>query len=113
MTTTFEREVQRVLGSLRKGDVVTYGEVAREAGFPGAGRAVGSLLARTALPVPWWRVVTATGRLVPGHEADHAARLRAEGVRVVGGRVQSAEISSRRKRWSRAASSPGPARSPK
>ena len=79
-----------VLQSLGPGDVVTYGEVAVEAGFPGAARAVGRLLATTDADVPWWRVVTSTGRLVPGNEETHAERLRAEGVTVVGGRVAPA-----------------------
>ena len=79
-----------MLQSLAPGEVVTYGEVAAEAGFPGAARAVGRLLATTGEDVPWWRVVTSTGRLVPGHEETHAARLRAEGVAVTGGRVAPA-----------------------
>jgi methylated-DNA-protein-cysteine methyltransferase-like protein len=79
--------VRAVLLRLRPGEVVTYGEVAEEAGFPGAGRAVGNFLARGE-DVPWWRVVTSTGRLVPGHEAEHARRLRREGLEVVGGRVR-------------------------
>ncbi len=86
----FEQEVMRVLRSLRPGDVVTYGEVAAEAGFPGAARAVGRLLATGGDDLPWWRVVTTTGRLVPGHEVDHARRLAAEGVEVAGGRVVAA-----------------------
>lgn len=79
-----------VLERLGPGDVVTYGEVAAEAGHPGAHRAVGSFLARggaAGLDLPWWRVVTATGRLAPGHEVDQARRLRAEGVDVARGRV--------------------------
>jgi hypothetical protein len=32
-------------------------------------------------------VVTAAGRLVPGHEREHARRLRAEGVKVRGRHV--------------------------
>lgn len=76
-----------VLHSLGPGEVVTYGEVAAEAGFPGAARAVGRLLATSEDDLPWWRVVTATGRLVPGHEEAQAARLRAEGVEVADGRV--------------------------
>ena len=76
-----------VLQSLGPGEVVTYGEVAAEAGFPGAARAVGRLLATSPEDLPWWRVVTVTGRLVPGHEAEHARRLRAEGVAVADGRV--------------------------
>ncbi len=90
--------MNRVLEKLRHGEVVTYGDVAREAGFPGAARAVGSLLARAAAPVPWWRVVTAGGRLVPGHEREQAAMLRSEGVRIVRLRVQPAELPSRRSR---------------
>ena len=81
----------RVLQSLRPGDVVTYGEVAAEAGFPGRARAVGHLLATSGADVPWWRVVTSTGRLVPGHEDEHARRLRAEGIAVVDGRVPAGE----------------------
>jgi methylated-DNA-protein-cysteine methyltransferase related protein len=78
----FEQGVLSVLHSLRPGEVVTYGEVAAEAGYPGAARAVGRILATSTDDLPWWRVVTTTGRLVPGHEAEHARRLRAEGVRV-------------------------------
>ena len=85
----FDDAVRRVLAELHPGDVVTYGEVAAEAGFPGAARAVGSLLARGDDTLPWWRVVNAAGRLVPGYEAEHAERLRLEGVRVVNGRVRA------------------------
>lgn len=83
----FEQAVVRVLHSIHPGEVVTYGEVAAEAGFPGAARAVGRILAMDGNDVPWWRVVTASGRLVPGHEAEHARRLRAEGVAVADGHV--------------------------
>ncbi len=80
----------RVLEALGPGDVVTYGEVAAEAGYPGAARAVGSFLARSGGAHPWWRVVTGAGRLVPGHEVEHERRLRREGVAVVDGRVRRA-----------------------
>ncbi len=78
--TEFERAVDAVLAGLGPGDVVTYGEVAAVAGAPGAARAVGRILATSDGDYPWWRVVTASGRLVPGHEAEHARRLSAEGV---------------------------------
>jgi methylated-DNA-protein-cysteine methyltransferase related protein len=84
----FARAVTAVLDSLGEGDVVTYGEVAREAGYPGRARAVGAILAQGGHGHPWWRVVTASGRLVPGHEAEHARRLAAEGVDVSNGRVR-------------------------
>jgi methylated-DNA-protein-cysteine methyltransferase-like protein len=75
----FEDAALAVVAGLASGEVVTYGEVAAEAGFPGAARAVGSLLRRST-GLPWWRVVSAGGRLAPGAEAEQAARLRAEGV---------------------------------
>jgi len=85
----FEDDVLAVLRRLRPGDLVTYGDVAEEAGYPGAARAVGNVLRGSGDDgVPWWRVVTATGRLVPGHEAEHARRLRAEGVTVIDGRAR-------------------------
>jgi methylated-DNA-protein-cysteine methyltransferase-like protein len=86
--TPFEEAVVAVLSSLGPGDVVTYGEVAAEAGYPGRARAVGRILATSDLDLPWWRVVTAGGRLVPGHEAEHTRRLRAEGVPVIDGHAR-------------------------
>ena len=80
--TPFEAAIVRVLEGLQAGDVLTYGEVAAEAGRPGAARGVGRFLAEHGGDVCWWRVVTSTGRLVPGHEVEHARRLRAEGVAV-------------------------------
>jgi methylated-DNA-protein-cysteine methyltransferase-like protein len=82
----FEERVTATILRLRPGEVSTYSEVAEEAGFPGAARAVGGVLSRSE-GLPWWRVVTVSGRLVPGHEAEQAERLRGEGVMVAGGRV--------------------------
>jgi methylated-DNA-protein-cysteine methyltransferase-like protein len=82
----FENAVVETVIAIPHGTVSTYGEVAAESGFPGAARAVGNLL-RATPGLPWWRVVAASGRLVPGNEAEHAQRLLAEGVPVVDGRV--------------------------
>ena len=86
--TEFTDAVVAVLGRLQPGEVVTYGEVAAEAGYPGAARAVGNVL-RVTPGLPWWRVVAADGRLVPGSEARHAELLRSEGHTVNAGRVRS------------------------
>lgn len=83
---TFEDAVIAVLNQLKPGEVVTYEEVATEAGYPGAARAVGNVL-RSSEGVPWWRVVNAAGRLVPGHEMRQAQLLRSEGVTVSRGKV--------------------------
>ena len=86
-TAAFEERVIRVIRGLHRGEVASYGEVAAQAGFPGAARAVGSLLRRCPSGVPWWRVVRADGRIVAPSGGDQAARLRAEGVPVEDGRV--------------------------
>ncbi|MGA7086726.1 MAG: MGMT family protein [Candidatus Dormiibacterota bacterium] len=79
--------VEVVLASLGPGDVLTYGELARLAGHPGAARAVGRVMSQSS-GLPWWRVVNSQGRLVPGHERRQAELLRAEGIEVVNGRCR-------------------------
>ena len=84
----FETSVVEVLVGLRSGEVVSYGEVAAEAGFPGAARAVGNLLRRGEAEVPWWRVVRGDGAIVSQRPDEQITRLAAEGVAVVDGRVR-------------------------
>ena len=86
MRPEFDSAVRAVIAAVPAGEVVTYGEIAREAGSPGAARAVGGVMASSD-DLPWWRVVTTEGRLVPGHEAEQARRLQGEGVRVDGTHV--------------------------
>jgi methylated-DNA-protein-cysteine methyltransferase-like protein len=100
-----DRALAAVVRLLTAGEVVSYGDVADDAGFPGRARAVGRLLATTDADLPWWRVVTASGRLVPGLEREHRALLAAEGVAVRGNRV----VRAPRGRFSRPAA-PGPTR---
>lgn len=85
-----DRRILDVIRSLREGEVVTYGDIAADAGHPKQSRLVGRLLAISDEELPWWRVVNSTGRLVPGNEAEQAQLLRAEGVTVADGRVRRA-----------------------
>lgn len=78
--------VSRAVAAIPRGSVVSYGEVAVRAGYPGAARAAGRVLA-TSRGLPWWRVVRSDGRLAAGDVREQAARLRAEGVAVEGGRI--------------------------
>ncbi len=87
MTTDFEPAVLAVIRSIPAGNVMSYGEVAAEAGFPRAARAVGSLLRTTAEDCPWWRVVGWDGSLRSPDAGRQAARLRAEGVAITRGRA--------------------------
>ena len=96
-----DRRIIDVIRALREGEVVTYGDIAEDAGYPKRSRLVGHILATTDLDLPWWRVVNSVGRLVPGHEREQTALLRAEGVKVGDHRVREARIgrfSSRRPR---------------
>jgi alkylated DNA nucleotide flippase Atl1 len=76
----FTEAVHRVVRGVPSGEVVTYGEIALEVGHPGQARAVGRVLGAGGADLPWWRVVAADGRLVPGHGDEQRRRLRAEGV---------------------------------
>ncbi len=79
----FDEAVEEVVLRLAAGEVVTYGWVALEAGFPGRHRGVGTFLARKYRGPNWWRVVGSGGRLRAPNVGEQAERLRAEGVRVV------------------------------
>jgi methylated-DNA-protein-cysteine methyltransferase related protein len=80
--------LRRVIASVPRGKVITYGQVAAAGGFPGAARlAVRALYDGDGLP--WHRVVAAGGRIaLPGPLGqEQRLRLRMEGVTFRGGRV--------------------------
>jgi methylated-DNA-protein-cysteine methyltransferase-like protein len=87
-----------VIASIPRGQVSTYGDVARAAGLPGRARqsAYALRMAPKGLHLPWHRVLGAGGRIVfPSTSADfreQARRLRAEGVSVKNGRVPATAI---------------------
>jgi methylated-DNA-protein-cysteine methyltransferase-like protein len=91
MTERDER-ILDVIRALREGEVVTYGDIAEDAGYSKRSRLVGHILATTDEDVPWWRVVNSVGRLVPGHEREQSQILRSEGVKVREGRVRQARF---------------------
>jgi alkylated DNA nucleotide flippase Atl1 len=69
----FARRVLELVGSIPRGKVMTYGDIAEflEEGGP---RRVGAVLSRHGSAIPWWRVVNATGMLPPdlrGEAARH------------------------------------------
>jgi methylated-DNA-protein-cysteine methyltransferase related protein len=81
--------LRRVIASVPRGKVITYGQVASAAGFPGAARlTVRALYAGEGLP--WHRVVAAGGRIaLEGEDGrEQRLRLRIEGVKFHGGRVR-------------------------
>jgi O-6-methylguanine DNA methyltransferase len=91
VTTPFARRVLGVLRRIPPGRIITYGDVARLAGRPGAGRAVGNIMRQADEPgLPYHRVVAAGGR-VGGYSSPalKAALLSAEGLVVRRHRIVS------------------------
>jgi methylated-DNA-protein-cysteine methyltransferase-like protein len=71
------------------GKVVTYGDVAYAAGFPGGARQVAWALHGNFHGLPWHRVIGAGGKILLGGEGgfEQRMRLQAEGVQFLGLRV--------------------------
>lgn len=84
---SFER-IARVVAKIPRGRIMTYGDVARAAGLPGAARTVGYAMRALGRTVPWQRVL---GRknprtahvtiLDPKSKAEQHRLLEKEGVR--------------------------------
>jgi len=85
----FVESVANAIRDIGRGEVASYGEVAARAGYPGAARAVGNVLANS-VGLPWWRVVRANGDLAVRKDGEQRRRLRREGVRFEGDRVARA-----------------------
>jgi len=97
----FRARVWMVVKAIPKGRVLSYGAVAALAGKPGAARAIGAAL--SALPtdsgVPWWRVLSASGRITTPR-IHHIATLQGrlledEGVEV----SETGRIAMRKHAW--------------
>ncbi len=102
LLTGFQRTVLEHAAGIPRGQVRSYGWLARESGRPAASRAVGSVMARNPVPliVPCHRVVRADGRIgayslggpdrkwallrAEGAAPDEIEALAARGVRFVG-----------------------------
>jgi methylated-DNA-protein-cysteine methyltransferase-like protein len=92
----------RVISSIPRGRVATYGQVAAAAGYPLYHRAVARLLRTTAGELlPWQRVIGAGGEIKLPADAGREQRLRLamEGVEFVGKRVDMAKHAWEFRTW--------------
>lgn len=80
--------IERTIRAIPRGKILTYGGVARAAGFPGAARQVAAVL-RRGFGLPWQRVLGSGGliKLTGDSAVEQRLRLEAEGVRFRGRRV--------------------------
>ncbi len=93
---------RRIILSIPAGKVSTYGQVAAAAGYPRYHRAVARLLRTEAVDqLPWHRVLGAGGEIklrgAPAHEQK--ARLKLEGVKFLGKRVDMESFEHPLKPW--------------
>src|SRR5512144_2619319 len=90
--------IRRVIASIPRGCVTSYGEIAARAGLPGRARLVGRVLgdAGAEAKLPWHRVLRSDGKIaLPAGSRGHREqrqRLLAEGVIVANGRVDLARF---------------------
>lgn len=92
-------DVYDIVRQIPAGRVLTYGDVARLAGWPNNSRQVGRLMATThSREVPCHRVVNATGRLV-AHWPEQMDLLLAEGVDVKVGRTGIVRVNLTKYHW--------------
>ena len=74
--------VYKIVAQIPQGRVLTYGAIARLAGYPNHSRLVGRIMRDAPNgQLPCHRVVSATGRLAP-HFPTQASLLAAEGVKL-------------------------------
>jgi len=61
----FAQNIYTILSYIEKGSLITYGQLASQAGYPAHSRHVGKILAK--LPkdtrLPWFRVVNSQGKI--------------------------------------------------
>lgn len=83
-TTLILQAMQRVVAQIPAGRIMSYGTVARAAGFPRHVRLVARALASSQTPLPWFRVLNARGSIpvrgLTGDEALQRLLLEEEGI---------------------------------
>lgn len=91
--TEFSKEVLRLIKSIPRGKVTTYGDIASLAGRPQGARGVGWLLHSCTRNhnLPWQRVLKSGGKLSFPTDSPHyllqKELLEKEGIAVINGRV--------------------------
>jgi methylated-DNA-protein-cysteine methyltransferase related protein len=97
-----DEAIRRVIRSIPKGKVSTYGKVAAAAGYPLYHRAVARLLRTEPLHgLPWQRIVGAGGEIKLRGEAaaEQRLRLQMEGVKFRGRRVDMDRYEHQLRSW--------------
>jgi methylated-DNA-protein-cysteine methyltransferase-like protein len=87
----FDKAIWNIVSNVKPGRVMSYGEVARAAGFPRHARMVSKAMSRSDIPLPWYRIVRSDRTLAfevgsePYKKQKHL--LEQEGVHIINGKV--------------------------
>lgn len=88
---SFDESIWQVVSDIKLGRVMSYGDVARVAGFPRRARMVARAMGRSPEPLPWHRVVRSnlTIAFETGSEPylKQEKLLFSEGVKIVKGKI--------------------------
>lgn len=87
----FDKAIWNIVSNVKPGRVMSYGEVARAAGFPRHARMVSKAMSRSDTPLPWYRIVRSDRTLAfeVGSEPYKKQKdlLAKEGVQIINGKV--------------------------
>lgn len=87
----FDPAIWKVVSQIKSGRVMSYGEVARMAGYPRHARMVSRAMSRSPTLLPWYRVVRSNRTLAFDEGSDayikQADLLEKEGVEIVKGKI--------------------------
>jgi len=87
----FDKSICEVVASITPGCVMSYGEVARAAGFPHHARMVSKAMSRSTVPLPWHRVIRSDRTIAfkVGSKAyqEQKGLLENEGSRLINGKI--------------------------
>ena len=87
----FDKAVWDIVSRIKPGRVMSYGQVARAAGFPRHARMVSQAMSRSETPLPWYRVIRSNQTLAfeIGSAAfeKQKALLEKDGVQIINGKV--------------------------
>jgi len=87
----FDREIWKIVSGISSGRVMSYGQVARVAGYPRHARMVSKAMSRSVEPLPWYRVVKSDWTLAFESDSEpykkQKALLKKEGVLMINKKV--------------------------
>ena len=91
----FDKAIWETVSGIRRGRVMSYGQVARVAGFPRHARMVSKAMSRSLEPLPWYRVIRSDRTLAfeVGSELynkQHSLLVK-DGVKIIDGKVVPVE----------------------